>query len=203
MAFELEVYTLNLKERRGKSEQVKAIDVGLMYNSEEELKKFKDSQNPFTWILTYFNTKGFKLSVKITYNEKLLEERIDALLKKGVEIDLELADCYIKSQYHSKSQKIIDVKDTLNSYLTSKITYTLGKDKKILDSSIINSWIWVDENFQVVVDQEQVEAYIDILGEKYHTTGRTKNFITSSGETIHIGGGNFSDRLIKPKKHRV
>lgn len=41
MAAELNVYTLNLKERGGKIEQIKAGDVGLQFASEEELKKLK------------------------------------------------------------------------------------------------------------------------------------------------------------------
>ena len=65
MVSELEDYTLNLKERGGKTEQIKATDVGLMYKLDEQLQTF-------------------------------------------------------------------------NRYLTSKITYTFGKDKEILDSSIIS-----------------------------------------------------------------
>jgi len=247
MASNLQDYRLNLKERGGKSEQIKAADVGLRYQSDEEFKKLKESQNPFSWILACFNTKDFKMTVGVTYDEKLLKEKIDklacfdssqliepknpsfqfrdnsyvivdeipgnkvdkdilyahiadVLLKKSVEMDLEAINCYIKPQYHSKSQKIIEVKDTLNKYLSSTINYTFGSSKKVLDSVTINKWLTVDENFKVVVEKNKVEEYIDMLSEKYNTTGRIRNFATSLGKTIQIGGGDFSRPINKAKE---
>lgn len=45
-------------------------------------------------------------------------------------IDLEAACCYVKPQYTSDSPKIIETKNTLNKYVSSKITYALGKTIK-------------------------------------------------------------------------
>jgi lipoprotein-anchoring transpeptidase ErfK/SrfK len=79
MASQLQEYTLNLKERGGKIEQIKADDLGLKYSSEEEFKNFKDSQNPFGWVLATFNPKDSKMIVELSYDEKLLKERIGRL----------------------------------------------------------------------------------------------------------------------------
>lgn len=79
VASQLQEYTLNLKERGGKIEQIKAGDVGLKYSSEEEFKIFKDSQNPFGWVLATFNPKDSKMILELSYDEKLLKERIERL----------------------------------------------------------------------------------------------------------------------------
>jgi tetratricopeptide (TPR) repeat protein len=247
MESELRNYTLTLKKRGGESEQIKAEDVGLRYTSYEELKKLKDSQNPFNWILACFSTKGSKIEVGVSYDEKLLKERIDnlscfdnskviepknpsfqyiensyvivdeilgnkvdksilnyhvanALLKKAVEVDLESIDCYVKPQYNSEAQKILEVKNILNKYVSSKITYTIANSHEVLDGSTINKWLVVDQNFRVSVDDRKVHDYIAALSEKYDTTGRTRSFMTSSGEAIQIGGGDFGRTINRAKE---
>jgi peptidoglycan transpeptidase precursor, ErfK-YbiS-YhnG family len=79
MANQLLEYKLNLKERGGQIEQIKGGDLSLKYNSEEEFKNLKDSQNPYSWILGIFNLKNSKMIVKLSYDEKLLKEQIDKL----------------------------------------------------------------------------------------------------------------------------
>lgn len=244
---ELQNYTLSLKEQDGKIEKIKAADVGLKYNSDEEFQKLKGDQNPFKWILALFNTNDSKMTVELSVNEKLLREGIDKLscfdkrniiepknpsfkyvdnnyvivdevlgnkvdkdtlyshvidsiLKRETEIDLELAGCYIKPQYNSKSQKIIEVKTILNKYVSSKITYTFVEHKETLDGSIINKWLIVDKNFRVVLDDEKVKDYIDKLSKTYNTIGKTRKFVTSSGKTINIGGGDYGWSINKSKE---
>jgi lipoprotein-anchoring transpeptidase ErfK/SrfK len=247
VAAQLQDYNLNLRLRGGKSEQIKASEVGLKYNSEEEIKKFMDSQNPFGWVSAVFNKENSKLTVGVTYDEELLKERIDALscfdssnitepknpsfqyagnsyvivdeipgnkvdkdallsqvasslLKKEAEIDLDVAGCYVKPQYDSKSPKIIEVKDTLNKYISSKITYTFGDRKEVIDGSTINKWLTVDENFVVKVNEDKAKAYIDSLSKTYNTAGKTRSFVTSSGNTISIGGGDYGWSINKTKE---
>lgn len=238
MASELKAYTLHLKEREGKSEQIKPQDVGLSYQSEEVFKQLKESQNPFAWILAYLNTSDLKMTAEMTYDEQLLKDRInqlscfessyiiepknpsfqyrdnhysivdevlgnkldrdllyshiaDALQINEIEIDLEALGCYIAPQYHSTSQKVIEAQDTLNKYAASKITYIFGECKEVLEGATISSWLTVDDHFEVIVDQMQVEAYIDLLSKKHHQVGRVRNFLSSSGQTIQVGGGDF------------
>lgn len=238
VAYELQNYTLNIKERAGKVEQIQGGDVGLKYKSDEEFNKFKDRQNPFNWFFALFNSKDLKTTVGLSHDEKLLRERIDSLscfdrsniieprnpgfqymdnayaivdevpgnkvdkeilythlaeviLKGETEIDLEISGCYIEPQYTSKSPKIIEVKDTLNKYVSSKITYTIGEGKETLSGSIINKWISVNENFEVTVDEKKVEEYLQILFMTYNTIGKTRSFIGSSGKIINVGDGDY------------
>ena len=238
MASELQTYKLNIKERGGKNEQIRADEIGLKYNSDGQFKNLKDRQNPYKWISAFFNTKDSKMIEGVKYDKKLLKERVDklscfdssniiepknpsfkytdngyvivdevngnkvnkdilydhvsdAILKDETTIDLESINCYVKPQYTSNSQKIIDIKNMLNKYVFSKITYTFGEHKELLDGSTINKWLKVDENLKVIFDEKEVKNYIDVLSNNYNTIGKTRNFVSSSGKTINIGGGDY------------
>ena len=124
----------------------------------------------------------------------------DAILKEETTIDLETIDCYIKPQYTSNSQNIIDTKNILNKYAASRITYNFGERKEILDGSTINKWLAVDENFGVIFDEGKVKEYIDVLSKTYNTIGKTRSFVTSSSKTINIGGGDYGWSINKTKE---
>lgn len=239
MVSELQAYTLKLKERGGRIEQIKGSDIGLKYNL--DIERIKDSQDPYKWISACFvrNTgKDFKITVGFSFDEALLKKCLDnlscfdsrniieprnptfkyinksyiivnedrgnkvdkdilyfhvvrSILNGEREIDLESAGCYIEPQYNSKSEKIIKVKDTLNKYVSSEIIYDFGDRKVSVDGRIINKWLDVDENLEVIIDEEKVKEYIDVLSETYDTIGKTRTFKTSSGKTIKIGGGDY------------
>lgn len=106
-------------------------------------------------------------------------------------VDLESANCYISPKYTSKSKKVIDAKDMLNKYISSKVTYTFGDAKKILDKSTINQWVSVDDNYNVSLDDEKVQDYVLSLAYAYNTNGVTRDFHTSSGNTVSISGGDY------------
>ncbi|MTK13728.1 MAG: peptidoglycan-binding protein, partial [Clostridiaceae bacterium] len=79
MVDELQNYTLNIKERDGKSEEIRGSDIGIKYNSGGEYKSFKDKQNPFNWVLAAFNSEDSKMTDELSYDTKLLKERVDKL----------------------------------------------------------------------------------------------------------------------------
>lgn len=83
-----ETYTLELKERNGVKEQIKAVDIDLKYNAKDKIQILKDSQNSFMWINGLFNQKSTKIYGLVTYDEKLLKERFVNLdcfdSKKGI-----------------------------------------------------------------------------------------------------------------------
>lgn len=238
MRSELQTYTLNLKERGERNEQIKGDEIGLKYNPEDGFENLKDTQNPFAWLSAFFNVKDFKLTIGVLYDEKLLKEQLnklacfdssniiepknptfkyvdnafvivdevngnrvnkdilyehvaDAILNQATSVDLEAINCYVKPQYTSKSQKIIEVKDTLNRYVSSKITYTFGERKEILDGAIINNWLTVDENYEITFDEKKVKSYVEELATNYNSIGKIRNFVTSSGKIINLGGGDY------------
>ena len=97
-------------------------------------------------------------------------------------------------------KRLLTPKNMLNKYVFSKITYTFGEHKEILDGSTINKWLTVDENIEVKFNENEVKNYIDVLSSKYNTVGKSRNFVTSSGKTINIGGGDYGWSINKVKE---
>ena len=79
MPYEVEEYTLELKERGNTKEQIRASDIGLEYNSDDKVKELKDKQNPFEWIIALFNKKNSNIADVVTYDEGKLKECLDKL----------------------------------------------------------------------------------------------------------------------------
>ncbi|WP_010234200.1 L,D-transpeptidase family protein [Clostridium arbusti] len=238
MTSELNTYSLNIKERGGKKEQINAGDINLKYKSDEQFKSIKDEQNPLKWPSMFFSKKHSNMIAEISYDKGLLTKQVDnlsgladsniiepkepsfkyvdnafmivdeikgnridknILLKRVVDaiskqestIDLESSNCYITPKYTSKSQKVIKAKDMLNKYVSSKVTYDFGDSKEILNGSIINKWLKVDDNFNVILDGGKVKEYVESLANTYNTAGKARSFHTSSGNTINISGGDY------------
>ena len=81
-----------------------------------------------------------------------------------------------------------------------RLPILLGKHKEILDGSTINKWFTVDENSEVTFNEKEVENYMDVLASKYNTIAKTRNFVTSSGKIINIGGGDYGWSINKVKE---
>lgn len=139
--------------------------------------------------------KGTKLK-----KDALFSSLKEAILKGETSIDLDTAGCYEEPKYNSQSNEILDLKDTLDKYMSTKVTYTFGESKEILDGSTINKWISVDDKFNVSIDENKVRVYVDSLAVKYNTVAKKRNFTTSSGKNIVVSGGNYGWSINKPKE---
>lgn len=238
MTSELKAYSLNLKERGSKSEQIRGADIGLKYNSGEQFKNLKDIQNSHKWVSAFLNGEGCKMTAGVSYDTKLLKKRVGKLscfdsknivepkdpsfkytdkgyvivdevngskvnkdilynqvvmaINKGeAAIDLEATNSYVRPKYTKGSPKVIEAKNTLNKYVSSKITYTFGDHKETIDGSTINKLLTVNEDFGIVFDEKKVKNYMKVLSNTYNTIGKRRTFATSSGKTINVGGGDY------------
>jgi len=129
---------------------------------------------------------GNKINKDVLYNQV-----VNSILKGETIIDLESINCYENPEYTSKSQEVIDVKDELNKYINSKITYTIGSYIEILDKSTINKWLNVDINFEIIFEEEKINEYLHKLSRICDTVGKKRDFVTSSGRTVEVSGGDY------------
>jgi hypothetical protein len=121
----------------------------------------------------------------------LYEKVVKAILEGEKTIDLEAINCYENPKYTSKSQELVDAKNTLNKYIATKVTYTFGSRTEVLDVSTINNWVKVDDNFAVTLDEGKVKGYLDKLSQTYNTIGKTRELVTSLGTTVKVSGGDY------------
>jgi hypothetical protein len=130
--------------------------------------------------------KGNKINKDILYDNV-----VKAILQGETSLDLDTIKCYENPKYTSTSQEIIDAKDTLNKYISSKITYAFGSRTEVLDGSTINNWLKVDENLGITFDEVKVKGYLSTLSKTYNTVGKTREFIASLGTTVKVSGGDY------------
>ncbi|MBE6068768.1 MAG: peptidoglycan-binding protein [Clostridium lundense] len=174
----------------------KSIDNLSCFNAnniiEPKNPSFKYSDNGYKIVK---EISGNKVNKNILYNHV-----VDAILKGETRINLESINCYEKPQYTSNSKEILTIKDMLDKYTSTKITYTFGQRMETLDGTIINAWINVDENLKVTFDEAKVKNYIDTLAKTYDTLGSTRSFITSSGKSVKVSGGDYGWSINKSKE---
>ncbi len=73
-------YALQLEGRDGAKERISAKDFNLKYNTNNEIKRLKDAQNPFNIFKGIFTKKEHEIPRTISYDEKLLTQHIDKMV---------------------------------------------------------------------------------------------------------------------------
>lgn len=151
-----------------------------------------------------YSANGYKIVKEISGNKVnkniLYNHVVDAILKGETRINLESLNCYEKPQYTSNSKEIIGVKNLLNKYISTKVTYTFGNRTEVLDGSIINTWLNVDKDLKVGFDETKIKNYIDTLAKTYDTLGSTRSFVTSFGKSVKVSGGDYGWSINKSKE---
>jgi len=195
-------YTLTLYEIGGIKEQINGVDIGLKYNSEqvyydetllnEAINKlsclagnniFKSGDPTFV-----YENNSYTISRELygnNINKNILYENIiKAIKNKEKKINLEKLNCYEKPKFTSNSKEVINAKDILNKYVSSRITYNYEGLTQVLDGSKIKEFISVDGNFQVILDEAKVKNYVDSLANSYSA---------SLGTSISVSGGYYGN----------
>lgn len=129
---------------------------------------------------------GTKVSSKPFYSNV-----VNAIHMGETTINLEEKNYYINPKYTSNSKEILNTKDLLNKYIASVITYTFTGGKEVLDGSVINKWISVNENLAISFDEDKINKFLGKLNTNYDTYGKNINFATSLGTKVRVNGGNY------------
>jgi len=185
-----------LNKKDSKISEVVTYDEELLKECLDKLSCFNsgniiEPQNPSF----QYTDKGYIILDEVLGNkinkDILYDKVINAILNGKKTIDLQSSDCYENPQYTSTSQEIIDTKDALNKYTDSKITYTFGDKTEVLDGSTINNWLQTNEKLEIEFDEKKIKSYLDKLASDYDTVGNTRDFVTSSGTTVKVSGGDY------------
>ncbi|CDM68188.1 ErfK family protein [Clostridium bornimense] len=142
-----------------------------------------------------YGDKGYEIVDKVNgnkVNKDLLIENISKAIIDGKStLNLDKVDCYEKPQYTKDSKEVKEAKAILDKYCNSKITYNINGKEEILDGSVINTWINIDNEFKVNLDKDSIVNYVDKLAMECNTIGNTRNFKSSLGDTVKVSGGNY------------
>lgn len=151
---------------------------------------------------------GSYLMVKERYGNKINKIKLMKTIKTGIlkgetKLDLNEKLCYINPKYTVNSRKAMETRKLLDKYVKSKITYLFGNEKEVLAGNVINKWLTVDDDLEVVIDEAGVMEYVQALSKKYDTIGVTREFKTSTGKIVEVKGGIYGWKINVAKETKA
>jgi lipoprotein-anchoring transpeptidase ErfK/SrfK len=83
----------------------------------------------------------------------------------------------------------------MRRYAKAKITYLFGTDSEVVDSKVFGSWLTVDGDMHVTVDEAKAADYLYQLALRTNTAYGKHTFKTTGGNTITVNGGSYGWRI--------
>lgn len=130
---------------------------------------------------------------------QIILEIIDAINNQYDSIVLSDA-CYVEPEIKSNNDSLLSTIKQLDDYTNSTIHYLIDNVDENLSKEDILKMISIDSNGNVIVDNSKIENFVQRLASKYNTYGDAREFITSSGDTITVAGGDYGWVINKKKE---
>jgi len=119
---------------------------------------------------------------------ELIHSTVDSMENK---VNLEENDCYVLPTYTKDSAEVIAAKDALNKCLETNITYSLEGITLALTKDMVQPWLSVDGNMAVVVNADQVRAFVNTVSATYNTPNTVGEIVTPNGKVAHVPNGRL------------
>ena len=179
-------HTVNVKLTYDESKLVKLVE-GMDCFKEENIEKPEDAYLKYT-------DNGYEIVPEKKGNQPL-EEQIMLDVKAVIEerqAVLKLNDSdYMQPAVTSEDPKLQEKLQVTEKYKNMSITYEIEGSEQVLDGQTILSWLTIDDDLSVTVDPDMAASYAQQLASKYNTYAATRSFVTTNGDTIKIGGGDY------------
>lgn len=153
----------------------------------EELECFDESTRIHpqdAYISEYLpEIKGYQIVEEVQGNilsdeaKRLIEQ---AAAEQRYYVDLDMESLYERPERTSEDEVLNALVDKLNHYTQTVVTYRFGDETEILDGDRIHEWLTVQDD-EVVLDQNQVAAYVSGLAAAHDTYYNNKRFVTTAG----------------------
>ena len=179
-------HTVNVKLTYDESKLVKLVE-GMDCFKEENIEKPEDAYLKYT-------DNGYEIVPEKKGNQPL-EEQIMLDVKAVIEerqAVLKLNDSdYMQPAVTSEDPKLQEKLQVTEKYKNMSITYETEGSEQVLDGQTILSWLTINDDLSVTVDPDMAASYAQQLASKYNTYAATRSFVTTNGDTIKIGGGDY------------
>ena len=131
--------------------------------------------------------------------DEILREIIQAV--DNQEVTLTLSDsCYEEPAVRASDSIIRDTMDQITRYTSSTVHYQIDGVDENLDSKTILHMLNISEDGTVTLNEEKLTQFVQHLASTYNTYGDVRDFKTSSGDTVKIGGGDYGWVINKTKE---
>ena len=171
----------------GDKERTASVDAAIQYN---------ENQKQFTLI---GDVQGNQIdeSRLLAYVDQSLESLFPSQLLGG-EIKLVMGtDVYQQPSVtvsDDMQNKLSGLNEKLNKYRSSTVTYTLGNETQVVDTSTIESWLQISSD-SISVDQDAVKTYVQDLATKYNTIYVPRTFHTSYGNDVTVSDNEYGFQI--------
>ena len=148
---------------------------------------------------------GYKIIPEVNGNAPITEqvktEIFAAISEHKAELTLSDA-CYEVPKIHTSSAKILDAASTLDKYLNAVVTYDIWDTYEVVfGKEQIMSAIRMDKDFQITLNTAVFDDFVyQKLARPYNTYADKREFKTTLGDTVTIGGGDYGWVVNKTKE---
>jgi hypothetical protein len=148
----------------------------------------------------FIYSNGLYEVIEEVYGNRIYKDKLNKAIEKSIlegetKLDLNENHCYENPKYTLSSPKALETKGLLNKYVGAKITYIFGSENEILDENIINQWLSVDENLDVLINEKSIAGYVQGLSKKYDTVGVARKIKTSTNKIVEVKGGIYGWKI--------
>ncbi|AVK61842.1 cell surface protein [Lactobacillus sp. CBA3605] len=119
-----------------------------------------------------------------------LKQVLTKALRTG-QTKINLKTAYVTPTVTSTSKTLKTAQTETQKYASETITYNINGHKFTVPHDLILSWLKVDHDGTVTIDQAAVLTYVKQLNEKYHTYHTTRTFKSTKRGTVKISGGFY------------
>lgn len=159
-----------------------AMDESQMIEPENAQLVYDEEKNNFYLINGEQGTK-LVFSEVLTAVEEAIEENLS-------ELNIEEAGLYQTAALTEDSPKAAEVLKEADDYLKLQLEYTFTKDgeekKEVIDSKMIGSWLYADDNAEVQADHDKIQEWVNGIADEYNSDKVSMQFTTTSGSEIAL-----------------
>lgn len=138
--------------------------------------------------LVYDESKGFYIEDEVlgtVIKKDVLEQKIaEAVRDLNPLIVLREEACYV-DPLMKDDKDLVAAFDKAKTYAKSEITYTIGETSQVVDVKTFGPWL-SREGSNILMDDEQLDAFVDSLCKSYNTCYDYKTLHTSYGTDITV-----------------
>lgn len=145
----------------------------------------------------------------------------DSLLQGTFVVDLQAAGCYYSMPLSEEQKSLKALASKIDDFQKCNIVYDMGTEKLPLDAGIMSGFlkkdsegVLSDEDGNLMLDEEAVEAFVAALAEDYDTYKKEHEFQSTKGDLITVKGGTYGtlinqkaeityllEQLLEPQSH--
>lgn len=120
--------------------------------------------------------------------DKLRMRILDCATYLDSEVAMREDKCYVEPKFYAESEEVLAAVTAMNSCLGTKIVYKFDGKTVELDSEQIREWLTVDDDMNVVVSEEALADFAQMLASTYNTEPRSNYMTTPTGKSVYVKG---------------